>query len=558
MSNNKKVQILPSIFAESVYQLDGRPFRLKDRQYLKPIYDGRIENGLIMSGRQVEKSTTNSTHMANHTLLYQNFKGLYFAPLTSQVKEFSNERLGKLYQYSQKNVIQEEFKDKHDSEAVFLKTIQKTNATVYLKHCYGLGDNIRGITVNGIWGDEIQDIHIDALPVIKECQAHALEAGARMRITWYTGTPKTFSNTIQQYWDRSTQNEWIVKCPHCNQYQVLGIKNLTPKMFVCRKCKREIPKFSIINGFWLEMQKGKTLHGFRISQLMVPWIQAPDIWEKYTTYSPDKFHNEVLGRSYENASKPFTSLALSRISRNDLAMYDRVDGEFSNRPIFMGVDWGTGEKSFTVVEIYSRNQYGKFQLLFTKRYESGDDLDPEVQIRDICNLMQIFNISFAVVDWGFGYDRYKKLQQIFGDQRVTACYYSFNQREKKKYDPHQCRWIVNRTQVMTDYVEAVNKQNILWPGRYLTPSSQYSWMFDHHLAEQAEYRKSQSGRSEDLMYTHPEGQPDDAVHAGVYAKLAEEIYEESIKNSCGFSSVSIPNIYATYTDQQDIYYEDYQ
>ena len=228
-------QVLPSTFAESIYRLDGKPFRLSDRHYLDPIYNGQIEEGLIMSGRQVEKSTTNSTHMANHTLLLENFKGLYFAPLTSQVKEFSNERLGKLYEYSNQDVIKKDYIDKHDSQAVFMKTIKKTNSTVYLKHCYGLGDNIRGITVNGIWGDEIQDIHIDALPVIKECQSHALEAGARMRVTWYTGTPKTFSNTIQQKWDQSSQNEWVVKCPHCGKYQIMGIKNLRPKQFVCRK-----------------------------------------------------------------------------------------------------------------------------------------------------------------------------------------------------------------------------------------------------------------------------------------------------------------------------------
>ena len=105
MSKTEKVRVVPSIFAESIYQLDGQPFRLTNRHYLKPIYDSDIEEGIIMSGRQVEKSTTNSTSMANYSLLYQNFKGLYFAPLTSQVKEFSGERLGKLYEYSQIDVI---------------------------------------------------------------------------------------------------------------------------------------------------------------------------------------------------------------------------------------------------------------------------------------------------------------------------------------------------------------------------------------------------------------------------------------------------------------------
>lgn len=530
MSNIRKV--LPSVFAESVYKLDGSPFRLTDRHYLIPIYNSKIEEGLIMSGRQVEKSTTNSTHLANHTLLYPNFKGLYFAPLTSQVKEFSNERLGKLYEYSQCDVVKKEFIDKHDSQAVFMKTIKKTNSTVYLKHCYEQGDNIRGITVNGIWGDEIQDVHIDALPVIKECQAHAFDAGAKMRVTWYTGTPKTFSNTIQQYWEKSTQNEWIVKCNRCGQYQVLGIKNLEPKKFICRKCKLELAKSDIINGFWYETDPSKKIKGFRISQLMVPWIRAEDIWSKYTTYSADKFHNEVLGRSYENASKPITPAMLGRISTNNLSLVSAAIGEFSNRPIFMGVDWGTGENSFTVVKICARNNNGKFQMLYTRRYAVGEELDPEYQMNDICGLMSVFKVHLAVVDWGFGYDRYKKLQSIFGTHRVTACYYSFNQRVKKKYDFEQARWIVNRTQVIQEYITSIEKMDLVWPG---LDKERYHWAFDHHLAEQAEYRKAQSGRSEDLMFTHPAGMPDDDLHAGVYCKLAEEIYSETGDGAVEFS-----------------------
>ena len=59
MADNEQVKkVLPSVFAEAVYKLDGSPFRLTNRHYLKPIYNGQIEEGIIMSGRQVEKSTT--------------------------------------------------------------------------------------------------------------------------------------------------------------------------------------------------------------------------------------------------------------------------------------------------------------------------------------------------------------------------------------------------------------------------------------------------------------------------------------------------------------------
>jgi hypothetical protein len=532
-----KVQVIPSVFAESTYLLDGQPFRLTNRHYLKPIYDGQIEQGMIMSGRQVEKSTTNSTHMANHTLLIPYFKGLYVAPLTDQVREFSRERIGKLYEYSQNDCVKQNFIDKNSAQAVQFKNFANGSSN-YFKHCYGLGDNIRGITVNGIWIDEIQDIHIDAIPVIKETQAHALDTGAHTRVTWFTGTPKTFSNTIQQYWDRSTQNEWIVKCPHCGTYQILGAKNLSPHAIICRKCKMEIPKQSIINGFWRELQPGKNLKGFRISQIMVPWIMAEDLWDKYTTYSPDRFHNEVLGRSYENAEKPFNPLILAQMSNNDFKMYPRAEREFANTHNFMGVDWGTGEKSFTVVVIYSYNKQGKYQMVYCKRYETGDELDPEYQMKDIANLIQLYKIAYAIVDWGFGYVQYKKLQSIFGT-RLAACYYSFNQREERKYDGHQKRWIVNRTKVMQNYITACHNMEVLWPGG---DKDKFPWLYDHHLAEMAEYRKSQNGRSEDLLYNHPEGQPDDGLHACVYAYLASKLYKNSNAGGIQFANAYGQNI----------------
>ena len=35
MSEADKVRVVPSTFAESIYQLDGQPFRLTNRHYLK-------------------------------------------------------------------------------------------------------------------------------------------------------------------------------------------------------------------------------------------------------------------------------------------------------------------------------------------------------------------------------------------------------------------------------------------------------------------------------------------------------------------------------------------
>ena len=118
----------PSVFAESVYLLNGKKFRLTNRNYLKPIYDAQIEEGLLMCGRQVEKSTTFSVHMANMTLLIPYFQALYFAPLTDQVGVFSKSRLGKLYEYSQNNIIRKNFMGPALANNVFEKQFKNGSA----------------------------------------------------------------------------------------------------------------------------------------------------------------------------------------------------------------------------------------------------------------------------------------------------------------------------------------------------------------------------------------------------------------------------------------------
>ncbi len=530
------MKLIPSVYAESVYLLNGKPFRLTNRRYLDPIYNADIKDGIIMSGRQVEKSTTASTMIANYTTLISNFNALYFAPLTDQVDEFSNNRLGKLYKYSQNDYIKSNFLGRAYKDNVHYKEFANGSVN-YLRHCFEYGDNIRGISVNGIWGDEIQDIHIDALPVIKETQSHALESGCGMKITWYTGTPKTFSNTIQQYWDKSTQNEWVVKCPHCNYPQILGLKNLTPTKFICAKCGEEIPNEARINGIWVKLQPGNKIEGFRISQTMVPWITAEDIWDKYTTYSTAKFYNEVLGRSYDNADKPFTMTMLNRICENEYRLYDRAKDVFANRPTFMGVDWGSGDNAYTVILIFGLNPDGKLQLIFAKRCDTGKETDVTWQTEYISQLMGIFRVKYCIVDIGYGQAQYEILRNRFG-KRVASCYYSFNLGVDTKWNEKKQQWVVNRTRVIFDYAEAIGNCEIVWAGR---DRNQYEWLFDNHLVENAEYRKNKNGKSEDLMYNHPEGQPDDGLHAGVYAHLAYKLSQNNLASNIKFSGVHIPS-----------------
>ena len=539
--NDQLNNVIPSTFAESTYLLDGRPFRLKKRDYLEMIYNAKVDDGLLMCGRQVEKSTTFSVLMANNTLLVPFFRGLYFAPLNEQVKMFSEDRLGRLFTYSQEDVIKNTFMTSADKQNVFNKSFSN-GALLYLRHCYGLGDNIRGLSVNGAFGDEIQDIDIDALPVIRETQAHALDLGPCFRMTWYSGTPKTYSNTIQQLWESSTQCEWVVRCPHCSADQIMGAKNITPTQYLCRKCRMEITHQDVAKrGRWIKLNDNDSAFtwGFRITQMMSPAMPASEVWKKFETYDKQRLYNEVLGRSYENADKPFPPTLLNMMAANDTKMLGRREGIFNNRPLFLGADWGTGGKSFTIVVVGGYNESGRFEVVYTHKYAKGDEVERDFQVKHIAGLMNIFQIAYAIADYGHGFQSNQQLKNMFGD-RFDAMYYSHNLGKEKIYNKEKSMWVVNRTKTIYNYIKDCKDAQVVWPGG---SRDEIQYMFDDHLAVQAEYKsmRPKAGqnkmitRSEEMYYTHPASQPDDAVHASVYAWSASKFKPNGVGNTTLFT-----------------------
>ena len=524
------MDVKASIFAESTYLLDGRVFRLRNRDYLKAIYDWPIENGLMMCGRQVEKSTTFSVKISNDALLRPFYRGLYFAPSNQQVGVFSEDRLGRLFTYSQNDIIKREYISKNDKQNVQNKSFEGVGSLIYLRAVYGNGDNIRGISANGVYGDEIQDIYVDALPVIGETQAHARDLGPGIKMTWYSGTPKTFSNTIQTLWDKSNQMEWVVRCLHCSQDQIMDLDNVTPTKYICKKCGKELTTLNIAkNARWVKMNRSSSTYGFRISQLTSPSMRASDIWTKMQTYPTSKVYNEVLGRSYENASKPMPKKLLRKLMDTDRPMMLNRQAPYLSTPMFMGVDWGHGTTSFTIVVIGYIDSAKNFVVVYSRKFETGDELNIDFQKIEIEKLMIAFQIAYFIGDYGDGFEQGQHFKGIYG-QRFDMCYYSWNQGKLLDYNPKNGFWTVNRDKILYWYVEEVKKLKVRWPAY---DEKEIKHLLEDHSVIQVEYRSSETKspdgnvaqqRSNDMMFTHPQGSPDDSFHASFYCWMAARLF----------------------------------
>jgi ribosomal protein L22 len=525
--------ITPWIFSEAMYQLEGKPFRFgAGRNYLRPIHNADMPNVLLMTGRQVEKSTTVSVKIGNNVLLRNFSRSLYVAPMNEQVKTFSRGRLDKLFRYSQKDLVRKRYMDSNLTNQVFHKEF-KNGSEIYLRNCFEEADNIRGLSIDDIFIDEVQDIIVEALPVIMETQARSKKPHF-----FLTGTPKTFSNTIQQQWDRSSQADWVIVCPACRKHQVLGVPSVTATAFVCRnpRCRKPLPDIARAMGRWEHHKPEANLKGFRITQMMVPDIDVASVYNKIMTYPKNRLYNEVLGRSFEKADKPFSELLLNAITNGEKTQYARIAGissEFANQLVFMGIDWGEGEKSgeqgtgYTVISIYAFNTAGKFQMLYGKRFERGDELDPDFQIKTILQLMEAFKINLCVADYGAGQKENMRLRKILGP-RFVQCHYVGRQKLKIVYEPENFKYKIPRSPWLTDYVEFVQGHGIEWPGK---DNPNLKWLYENYTSVYSEYRSSKNGISEELFYGHSVSEPDDAVHSGFYAWLASKIYQGGSKTS---------------------------
>lgn len=530
MVNIDDTRLNPMSFAESMYMLEGRNLRFTmGRNYLKPIHNADIPQVLLMTGRQVEKSTTVSVKLANNVLLRKFSRSLYVAPLHEQVKSFSKGRLDKLFRYSQRDLIRKRYMHSDLTNQILHKEFLN-GAEIYLRNCFEEADNIRGLSIDDIFIDEVQDILVDALPVIRETQTRSKNPHY-----FLTGTPKTFSNTIQQMWDQSSQADWVIICPACRKHQILGAESVTPKGFICRnaQCRRMLPDLARAMGRWEHRKPDARMKGFRITQMMVPDINPASVYEKVMNYPKIRLYNEVLGRSFENADKPFPDSLLAAMSNNDYPIYTTLQGvssEFANKPVFMGIDWGEGEKNgkqgtgYTVVSVFAFNNDGVFQQLAVKRFERGQELDPDYQLNFIKDWMYQFKVSMCVADYGAGQKENQRLKSALGS-RFYQCQYVGRQKAKMNLDFANFKYLIARSPWMTEFIEMCQSNGVAFAGKN---NDNTTWVHDNFRSIYSEYRSSYSGVSEELYYGHSASEPDDCFHSTLYCWFASIIYSLSI------------------------------
>lgn len=497
------------------------PFSFAHRQYLLPVYNTDAKRLLLKCGRQVEKSTCLGNKILAYMSLNPYFRTLYVSPSNTQTKVFSRDRI-------KEPIDTSPYLTSHTNSKLLTNVLEKkliNGSQVTMRFAFLNADRVRGIPADMVNIDEIQDVLLDNIPVIEECASHS-----EHKIFTYSGTPKSLDNAIEHYWTEfSTQNEWVVPCRKHGtpkdssswHWNILDEENVGKESLCCDRCGEKIHADDL-DAQWVAQNPNprveKPFEGYRIPQLMVPWIEWADILDKHKKYSRAKFHNEVLGLGYDAGTRPLTrnDMKAAAWSKLSMAHYMEVKKFCSQHPVFMGIDWGTGEGSYTVVVMGGYLPFAPeyFTIFYMKRFE-GVESDPERQLEIIEKLVRDFNVMTIGADYGGGFWPNDRLVRLFGAEKVKKYQWVGNVKRKISFDPKLGvpRFLCHRTEVMSDMFNAIKRQNVFRFPRWEEFEDPFAKDFLNIFSEYNERLRMN-------VYKHAKGCPDDSFHASLFCFLA--------------------------------------
>jgi hypothetical protein len=519
--------VSPSEFAETAIRVPeaGKisDFEFEGREYLRKIYDTPAHKLLLKCGRQVEKSTTLANRLLCYSALINNFRSLFVAPSAEQAKVFSTDRIKDVMEASP---ILRAYTTTKISQAVFFKKFINYSQ-IRLRYAYLTADRVRGIPADLITIDEIQDILIDNIPVIEQCAFHS-----DYKLFVYSGTPKSEDNTIEYYWSEfSTQNEWIVPCDRHGtpndtsswHWNVLGEKNIGKEGLVCDKCgepidaRHPMAKWASLQPQTDENKDKVTFEGYRIPQIMVPWVDWKEVLAAQEQYSRAQFMNEKLGMSYDSGVRPISKGQLKACCRTEIRLGDieHFKSIAQGRQVYAGIDWGTGENaSFTTISFGGYFGTGNFSIFWIHRF-TGPDLDPDRQLDLISQMLAQLQVQIVGCDYGGGFYQNDTLIRRFGPGKVMK--YQYNPRQKKKvyWEPNLLRYMCHRSEVMNDLFTAFKRRLIDLPN--------WGDMVEPHGQDILNIFSEYNERLRMTEFKKAPGKTDDAFHSILYCLLASMI-----------------------------------
>jgi len=387
----------------------GEPYTLKDHFVMEPMFTINVPwKFLVKCGRQVSKSTSLAAQGVIQSALLPHFRTLYVLPLYEMTRRFSSNYIKPFIEESaMKHLLLNSNCDQNVLQRTFIN-----KACMFFSFALLNCDRTRGISADKLVIDECQDMDWDFIPIMAETLS-----ASKWGIHQYSGTPKTFDNTIQALWEDSSQAEWVIKCGYCGYQNIPNMEFDVINMIgpvsniakygtglICAKCGR--PLDSRV-GVWVHQYRDKftTFPGYHVPQIVLPmhygsekkWIE---LLNKRDTKNAAVFLNECLGESCDVGLKLITLDELKSaacLHDNDWHVATKLNFTTKYLQRIIGVDWGGGgqdEISYTTIAVVGLRPDYKQEVIYIQRLHAAvSDVDEISRILEVFTTFQCHYIA---------------------------------------------------------------------------------------------------------------------------------------------------------------------
>lgn len=489
---------------------------------------------MIEDPTQVGKSLGLAGRITTGSISQKYFQSLFIAPSQIQTKRWSS---GYLDTFRESKYVNKHFVNSKDPGNVFEKTFTN-KSKVYLSYGQSSADmdRVRGLTADLLCLDEVQDIELASIPIVKEI-LNTSAFGYQL----FTGTSKSSAGTLEQLWQQTNQMQFVKKCNKCSKWVIpddfarcMIMVTTTPDHMVCPYCHNE---FSFYGGQWVatrsELSQGQgAKYGMALPQLIFGANTTPntrqwnDMYDKVqqslngVLYTAETVANEIFGLATDLGS---TSLSMSEAKRCSLQDYqewckpDKSNMHPSMLPLLsgihttvLGVDWSVSGSlgSHTVVTVLGIDHSGRMTVLFSKKLAGSHIL---TQVDEVLSIARDYSCKMIGSDRGVGVLQGELMQQKYGHTRVIMCQY-VSASKRLKWDQGGNFLAADRTSAMDDVMHKMR----LGPDRFVSPKWEFMEPFWGDALSIFEEETSIGKR----VYRKQPSVPDDWFHSVVFANLA--------------------------------------
>ena len=529
----------------SMLRLNGKPFTLAKHRFFEPMfYPNLPDRTLLVCARQVGKSTHIAAQGVLQAAAIPRFKVLFMAPQFEQIRSFSHQYIR---QFVHESYMRDNLMDKNCIDSVLHKSF-KNGSEIWFSFALLTVDRIRGLAVDGIRVDEIQDLNPDFLDIVRECMS-----ASERRSEMYAGTSKTIDNVIEQLRLQSSQAEWFMKCP-CGHWNIptvegsgagLGVMEmLRPEGISCAKCHQLLnPE----QGQWVHKspERCKLFPSYHVPQVIAPVHYGnPKNWRqlllKRELMPTATFINEVLGEACDEGQRLVSQTEIKAVCTLPANSRDNSTRARRYADRVLGVDWGGKGSKFQSMTAAAVACYtpGASAIDITFGHIFPPLMDSVIETKEIIEIANLFECTSIAHDVAVAGELRLSIMRDLGvpEGRLINCRYAGgNMKSMIQFVPAtdvnpNNYYNMDKSRIIAAICLAIKNKSIRFPQYETCLDSAGENFLLHFLAVYEETSESHFGVEKRFIKRNP-GMPDDFIHAVAFAVVSMwRRYPELIPN----------------------------